>query len=78
MSSFRRGDVAFLWHDTLANFFTFDRDLDGFMTTDEFLAIGWGKNLGLRSVRAFDDDADGRFPSQNFDARRLPTRRPIG
>ncbi|HWB13248.1 MAG TPA: EF-hand domain-containing protein [Pirellulales bacterium] len=56
----------FLWHDTLANFFTFDRNLDGFLTTDEFIAIGWGQNLGLRSVRAFDDDGDGRVSFSEF------------
>jgi Ca2+-binding EF-hand superfamily protein len=56
----------FLWHDTLSNFFTFDRDLDGFLTTDEFLGIGWGKNLGLRSVRAFDKDGDGRVSFWEF------------
>jgi len=56
----------FLWHDTLSNFFTFDRNLDGFLTTDEFIAIGWGKNLGLRSVRAFDGDGDGRVSFSEF------------
>ncbi|HEV3344828.1 MAG TPA: EF-hand domain-containing protein [Pirellulales bacterium] len=57
---------TFLWHDTLANFFTWDRNLDGYLDAEEFLGIGWGKNLGLRSVRAFDDDRDGKVSYAEF------------
>ena len=57
---------AFLWHDTLASFFTYDRNLDGYMTTDEFISIGWGEHVAPRSVRAFDDDGDGKISYREF------------
>lgn len=56
-----------LWHDTLAQFFAYDRNGDGYLTTEELLAIApWGRSIAQRSARAFDDDADGRLSFREF------------
>lgn len=58
--------VPLLWHDTMRHFFIFDRDSDGYLTTDEMLQIGWGQSLARRAVPAFDDNRDGRLSFHEF------------
>lgn len=55
-----------LWHDNVAWFFTFDRNQDGYVTTDEFIATGWATSLGRRMVRAFDGDGDRKISFAEF------------
>jgi Ca2+-binding EF-hand superfamily protein len=54
------------WHDTVAEFFSYDRNLDGYLTPDEFLGIGWATEIARRTVRTFDDDGDGRISYAEF------------
>jgi Ca2+-binding EF-hand superfamily protein len=57
---------AFLWHDTLSNFFLLDRGFDGYMDTDDFLGFGWGASVARRTVRAFDEDGDAQISFPEF------------
>jgi Ca2+-binding EF-hand superfamily protein len=58
--------LPLLWSDTISHFFLLDANGDGYMTTDELLAIGWGSSIGRRTLRAFDDDGDGRMSFREF------------
>lgn len=56
----------FLWHDTLSTFFTLDGGFDGYMTTDDFLGVGWGAGVARKTVRAFDEDGDAKISFAEF------------
>jgi Ca2+-binding EF-hand superfamily protein len=58
--------LRLLWHDTVGNFLSYDQNLDGYLSTDEFLAIGWGTPVARHSVRAFDEDGDGKISFREF------------
>lgn len=53
-------------HDTIAAFLDYDRNRDGYLTSDEVRSIGWGWMLARRTVPAFDDDGDGRLSFREF------------
>lgn len=58
--------LTILWHDTVAEFFSYDRNLDAYLTHDELLGIGWATEIARRTMRAFDDDQDGRLSYDEF------------
>ncbi|HWB12570.1 MAG TPA: EF-hand domain-containing protein [Pirellulales bacterium] len=57
---------SWLWHDTIGEFFAYDRDHDGYLTSAEMLGIGWGRYIARACVPAFDDDGDGKLSFREF------------
>lgn len=56
------------WRDTVWEFFSLDADLDGRLTTEDFFKFGYAEGICRRTVRACDDDGDGKLSFNEFRA----------
>ncbi|MGH7139350.1 MAG: hypothetical protein ACREHD_26695, partial [Pirellulales bacterium] len=56
------------WRDTLGEFLGLDADRDGRLTTEDILKFGYAEGIGRRTVRACDDDGDGKLSFIEFRA----------
>ena len=56
------------WRDTLGEFFGLDADRDGRLTTEDLLKFGYAERIARRTVRACDEDGDGKLSFIEFRA----------